>query len=97
MSFEGYDRYLCQNGHLTEIDVYDPINNEDLPCQICGTKMVWHETIDETNGNDPNSVTQLKIRTKRKLKRCKHCNCISVEKHETYKIPKRHRLKNENK
>lgn len=48
MSFEGYIRYLCTNGHETVRDVY-----EDNPenCEFCQASFCWEQTIDETNGS----------------------------------------------
>lgn len=58
MSFEGYYRKLCENGHLWEEDV-DSL--EEAYCPICGKGMVWRETIDMTNGiEDANKPTVLK-------------------------------------
>ena len=48
MSFEGYWRAICKNGHFRENDVYifDPTEEK---CS-CGEKFVWRELIDQTNG-----------------------------------------------
>lgn len=85
MSFEGYYRTLCQNGHLNEFDVYD-YSYEMLPsekynpleqmtfklCIYCQSEIVWWEIVDQTNDNgNPTKLEKIE-------------NKIN-----TYKIPKR--------
>ena len=59
MSFEGYDRFLCSNGHLWELDAHSTMYDEELQkCPICGEEEVWNEMIDETNGEgSPTNLT----------------------------------------
>jgi hypothetical protein len=36
MSFEGYERFLCENGHLFSFDIYSPdLPDENWKCPIC--------------------------------------------------------------
>lgn len=58
MSYRGFIRFLCENGHLTEFDsymtdfIFDEAKNTTTPTKLCrcGKRFVWHEDIDETNG-----------------------------------------------
>ena len=55
MSYEGYEQRLCARGHLTEASAYldycgegdDPVT---CPHNDCQSKMVFHHSVDETNG-----------------------------------------------
>lgn len=48
MSFEGFDQYLCLNGHLREFDCGDPTFRK---CS-CGQPFIFRHTVDQTNGYD---------------------------------------------
>lgn len=49
MSFEGYYRCLCRNGHYYTSDVYGP----EATCPKCGMKERSLEVlVDQTNGDD---------------------------------------------
>ncbi len=74
MSYEGYSRFLCSNGHLWEIDASILMYDEELQkCPICKEKEVWYEMIDETNGEG--NPTKL-ILNNNKSKICEHCKTI---------------------
>lgn len=47
MSYEGYEQYLCAKGHLRIVDCN---MDDDSPCD-CGEPMVWHNSVDTTNGS----------------------------------------------
>lgn len=48
MSYEGYEIYLCEQGHRWSRDVYSP----DAPnCPHCDGPRVWQCSIDQTNGH----------------------------------------------
>jgi hypothetical protein len=48
MSYEGYDEYLCANGHYGAFDVY-----QDTPKECrCGAAWAWYHSVDQTNGWD---------------------------------------------
>jgi len=74
MSYEGYDRFLCSNGHLWRLDanltMYD---EEKQKCPKCKEEEVWHESIDETNGEG--NPTKL-ILDSEKTKMCEHCKTV---------------------
>ena len=74
MSYEGYDRFLCSNGHLWEVDAHlTTYDDEKQRCPICNGAEVWSEMIDETNGEG--NPTKLVLDDK-KTKVCKHCETI---------------------
>jgi len=83
MSYEGYDRFLCSNGHLWQIDAHITMYDEELQkCPICKEKEVWSEMIDETNGEGHPTILKL---NKEKSKICEHCKTILQS---IYEIPK---------
>jgi len=55
MSYEGEEEFLCANGHYHCIGCYEP-RPETCGLNGCTEHMVWHHSIDDTNGyfeNDP--------------------------------------------
>lgn len=48
MSYEGYEIYLCEQGHRWTRDVYAP---ERPNCPHCEGAPVWQCSIDQTNGH----------------------------------------------
>ena len=68
MSFEGFDIKVCENGHLSHIDVYD---YEFKGCPICGGSFVFIHTIDQTNGLDEKDLKIQEERAKRYYKKWK--------------------------
>lgn len=49
MSYEGYDVYICENGHYAVFDAYDDITLHETKCHTCGAKYVDVGHVDETN------------------------------------------------
>lgn len=89
MSFEGFDRILCKSGHLHTFDVYDQnFHYEGWRCPWCGEPIAWSETIDQTNGYDPESETKLRLRKKAEVHTCKECKQLVVNGYDIYYIPK---------
>lgn len=56
MSFEGYTVLLCAEGHRSVKNAYWGEEEEENVCKVdnCGEPFVWFQTVDETNGYDPN-------------------------------------------
>lgn len=58
MSYEGYDEFLCQNGHYWTVDAMTMMHGEDgekdkvTICGVCHHKAVYVAAVDETNGVD---------------------------------------------
>lgn len=92
MSFEGFYRILCKNGHLGSSDCYS-VEPEEYICH-CGEPCAWWELVDQTNGYDPKFETKLKIDKPQETKMCECCGETKVLNSETYKIPKKrgHRM-----
>ncbi len=79
MSYEGYERFLCANGHLATFDCYDLPSSSHWLCGICGSGIVWSEAVDETNGEG--RPTKLTVKTTK-----------MIEVPDTYDIPVRGRV-----
>ena len=63
MSYEGYERVLCRNGHLFVANCYDSIFLDETDdstyswkCPICNEPMVWFESVDQTNNGGVSRV-----------------------------------------
>jgi len=87
MSFEGFNQFLCRNGHYDSCDIYE---EEKSICK-CGEPFVWTNLVDLTNGSyyeeeRVDGYVQLETITL-----AKHDTCNLGHKHEiveaTYKIP----------
>ncbi|KKL97011.1 hypothetical protein LCGC14_1838720 [marine sediment metagenome] len=60
MSYEGYERVLCRNGHLDEDDCYDAnFTRDEWRCAVCGEPRCWWEQVDQTN--DAGTQTHLVV------------------------------------
>lgn len=89
MSFEGYYQRLCKEGHYWCVDTCGYDIEEDELCLKCGTKYVWENLVDVTNGSyeyngiriDGYIALEEKERTV-----CDKCNSTLELK---FKIPKR--------
>ncbi len=86
MSYEGYDRFLCSNGHLWQLDTHETMyDDKKQKCPKCGKEEVWSEMIDETNDevwsemidetNDEGNPTKLTLDNEQ-TKMCEHCETI---------------------
>jgi hypothetical protein len=68
VSYEGYDKILCRNGHLHHYDTYQIENpfsvcSETSPetwrCRYCDEPLAWYTSIDQTNGDEVDPETGL--------------------------------------
>jgi hypothetical protein len=95
MSFEGYYRLLCEDGHLEYCDVYqDPpaVCDARIDGHKCNKPFVWENTVDETNGVDKEfgvcpGAFPLEVESEQVVSACKHCNETKLISHKRYKIP----------
>jgi len=103
MSYEGYERVLCANGHLHEFPCYWPppfiVGSADRAsliwtCPDCNEHAIWWEGVDQTN--DEGHPTELKECIPEKTSECKCCGHVKVVEEERYYIPdhKGHRINN---
>lgn len=51
MSYEGYNEYLCENGHYNVVDCY----YDDIKICSCNSKMKYYHSVDITNGYEENN------------------------------------------
>lgn len=54
MSYEGYEEYLCANGHLRTCDCWNPLTS----CS-CGEPFVFRHSVNETNGPEEDNPSTL--------------------------------------
>lgn len=47
MSYEGYEEFLCVNGHHSIVDAFD---DDPTCCPQCGARLAYRHSVDETNG-----------------------------------------------
>jgi len=48
MSYEGYEEFLCENGHYFTLPEF--FCGGEIKCEYCGGSEVWSNEVDETNG-----------------------------------------------
>lgn len=93
MSYEGYSRFICKNGHLWNIDAHLLMYDEDKQlCPKCGEPEVWENSVDLTNGSFDDEENRIDGFIELKVKKeisgiCSECG----EKHiceRLYEIPK---------
>ena len=70
MSYDGYERTLCRNGHLHERNCYDRLP-DDWSCPICNEPQAWGESVDQTN--DAGTKTALQVHKPAEISTCEHC------------------------
>lgn len=56
MSYEGRIQQICKNGHYNEVDVY--ASDQDQ-CQTCKARIIWENSIDDTNGESSGYIELL--------------------------------------
>lgn len=80
MSYEGTEYQLCQAGHLTWQCCYAEAPSE---CRVCGTRIVWTHTVDETNGAKASAYPTNFLNVKQDVC-CSECGKV---KERLYEIP----------
>lgn len=82
MSYEGYVRYLCKNGHNRIRDVLA----ESVERCSCGARVVWERHVDLTNGYEEDSDPSLEVATPAIYEIC-NLGHTHVTQEATFKIP----------
>lgn len=92
MSYEGYSRFLCKNGHLwTKDSMLLMYNDEKQFCPKCGESEVWENMVDVTNGSSDDDGERIDgyVELEVEGEIAGECSCCG-EKHicqRIYKIP----------
>ena len=89
MSYEGYEQFLCEDGHYQEREAYDD------PVQVChcGKPIVWYNSVDLTNGSfDDEGIRidgyiELQVKAEATYEECPHCHHSELKSEVTYHIP----------
>ena len=66
MSYEGFVQALCENGHDCSGDCY--LFSRYNPCSKCGGEIVWENSVDTTNGFNPEDEITLTPKTYKTIK-----------------------------
>ena len=85
MSYRGYERVLCKNGHLHIYDCWDAPNIEEYKCFDCGEGCAWSESVDQTN--DAGDETLLAENGPAIMETCACCGHTKQLSPKTYVIP----------
>jgi len=98
MSYEGYDQYICGNGHFFVRDCYD--SDINCPSESCDSKAVWTCAVDQTNGCDFShseeenhkcssckDIVTPEVLEPAKVETCDHCGHSKTVEAVRYKIP----------
>jgi hypothetical protein len=90
MSYEGYIQALCENGHYNQFQDRMDVDPEAEVCHICKSKIVWTNSVDDTNGDHwgliPPDLFNAFLKSPSKVETCNlgHSHVIF---HEVYDIP----------
>ena len=96
MSYEGYEMWLCEKGHLHTFSAWNEPERETWVCPDCAKKgivslLAWVSCVDETNGADETGhcpgYVELEVVIPTKTCTCKECGHTHVVEEPTYKIP----------
>jgi hypothetical protein len=94
MSYEGYEVWLCRNGHQHRRDALQVLEMSlgEWKCPDCGASLAWYTCVDETNGQDPETgkcpgEVDLEIDKPAVTETCPTCKYTHRIAPETYKIP----------
>ena len=49
MSYEGFEQWLCEDGHYFVYHVYFTPDPDKWRCNICGKPLAWSNIVDQTN------------------------------------------------
>ena len=86
MSYEGYERCLCKNGHLHVEDCYTANFDGDWRCPDCGEPKAQNKGVDQTNCSG--HPIELEVVQEPQGKKCDKCGSMLKQIEPTrYKIP----------
>ena len=88
MSYQGFEVWLCRNGHQHNFDAYDVPNTHDWLCPFCGEPVCWVELVDQTNNEGV--VTVLVEYEPMVVTACKHCQHMKDVKPARFYVPENH-------
>jgi hypothetical protein len=89
MSYEGFEQWVCKNGHLTCVDaIAQSYGMVEDKCGTCGEEIVFTNSVDQTNGHEWGYIDfkPLKL-TDAVYETCKHCGHKTLKEEETYRVP----------
>jgi hypothetical protein len=49
MSYEGYEEYMCEDGHYWAEDALYSLDISEFDCPDCKKKAIWNNPVDQTN------------------------------------------------
>ncbi len=90
MSYEGHEKILCENGHLTIQYAYTE-QEQPWRCPYCRARSAATFIVDETNGPDETGLCPGDVKLKvRRAHRCRCMECGNQHRSEPvqYHIPK---------
>ena len=86
MSYEGREINICEKGHLVHDDC---TYSFELESCHCGAKIVWHRSIDDTNGESFGDfpIEFFKLKAAPVFEECPTCHNKKILEQATYEIP----------
>ena len=94
MSYEGYVQRICEKGHYSTADAFEEYGyvpgyeEEDLPRCHCGAKIVWRNSVNETNCEGFGYIDMAPFLIKEaQTSTCAHCGHTSIVSKEKYRVP----------
>ena len=87
MSYEGYEVWLCENGHKATYDCYNHPVPETWTCEHCQAPVGYMMSIDTTNGCG-GEENMLRVITPPIMDSCALCQHKSIVSPAVYALPK---------
>lgn len=88
MSYEGYEQYICKNGHYWCEDALTVMYAEDsVRCPKCKEKPIWENSVNTTNGSYDNGK-RIDGYVALKPHKTKTCKCCGTVLEQLFKPPK---------
>lgn len=84
MSYEGYEVWLCANGHRHFFDCHDTPDEKTWAC-FCRASRAWSRSVDDTNG--PGDEPALTVAQQATYSTCPCCGLSKQTSPEAYVIP----------
>ena len=85
MSYEGYEMYLCANGHYMIEGARYMWDDEPQVCEICEAPIIWFCSVDQTN--DGGVAPVLIEHEPEKTETCRCCGHTKVVEEARFCIP----------
>lgn len=87
MSYEGYEQWLCGQGHLTIYDCYESPERLNWKCPVCQSGVALVDCVDQTN--DSGNPMKFEVFIPAEICHCEKCGNQHVIEPTRYVVPEK--------